>query len=67
MICIDLKEQDFKSRKEYLVAIAIEYIRNHTGFAGMDDEVFYDEAQCDGYALANDLAIELELDGFRDF
>ena len=67
MICTELKEQDFKNRKEYLVTIAIEYIRNHTGFVGMDDEVFFDEAQCDGYALANDLAIEFELDDLQDF
>lgn len=67
MICNKLKEEDFKSRKEYLVAIAIEYIRNHTGFVGMDDEVYYDEARCDGYALASDLAIEFELDNLRDY
>lgn len=66
MICTDLKEQDFIDRKDYLIAVAIEYIRSHTGFVGMDDRVFYDEARCDGYALANDLAIEFHLQDYQE-
>jgi len=58
MIGKDIKQEDFKSRQEYLVAVAIEYIRNHTGFMGVDDDVFYDDAECDGYALADDLENE---------
>jgi hypothetical protein len=56
------KETDFKSRKEYLVYLAIHYIHNHTGYIGIDDNVFFDEAKCDGYALANDLAYEFNMD-----
>jgi hypothetical protein len=61
MIGENLKEKDFPSRKEYLVAIAILYINSHTGFLGIDDYVFYDEAECDGYALAEDLANEFDI------
>ena len=62
MIGAKLKQEDFSSRKEYLVAIAILYIENHTGYSGVDDDIFYDEAECDGYALAEDLKIEFEID-----
>lgn len=62
MIGENLKEKDFPSRKEYLVAIAILYINSHTGYSGIDDDVFYDEAECDGYALAEDLANEFDID-----
>jgi hypothetical protein len=61
MIGENLKEKDFPSRKEYLVAIAILYINSHTGFLGIDDNVFYDEGECDGYALAEDLANEFDI------
>lgn len=67
MISEKLREQDFKSRKEYLVAIAIEYIRDHTGFVGIDDGVFLDEVECDGFALADDLEIEFGLGDFNEF
>ncbi len=30
------KQSDFKSRKEYLVYLAIHYIYNHTGYMGID-------------------------------
>jgi hypothetical protein len=56
------KESDFKSRKEYLIYLAIHYIHSHTGYMGIDDYVFFDEAECDGYALANDLADEFDFD-----
>jgi len=63
MIGKDKKECNFKHRKEYLVALAIEYIRDHTGYMGVDDEVFFDETKCDGYALADDLETEFGLEG----
>lgn len=62
MIDINLKEEDCSSRKQYLVMLAISYIRDHTGFVGIDDSIFYDEAVCDGYALADDLAYEFEIE-----
>jgi len=62
MIGKKLKQEDFLSRKEYLVAIAILYIDSHTGYSGIDDNVFFDEAECDGYALAEDLRIEFDID-----
>ena len=62
MIGEKLKQEDFPSRKEYLVAIAILYIDNHTCYSGIDDNVFFDEAECDGYALCEDLRIEFDID-----
>lgn len=56
----DKKESDFKSRKEYLVYLPIQYIITHTGYIGIDDKIFFDEAECDGYALANDLVSEFD-------
>ena len=61
MIGENLKEKDFPSRKEYLVAIAILYINYHTDYSGIDDEVFFDETERDGYALAEDLANEFDI------
>lgn len=57
-----IKETDYPDRKTYLVALAIEYIKKHTGYIGVDDRVFMDEAECDGYTLANDLEIEFEIE-----
>lgn len=62
MLGVEFKEEDFPDRKTYLVALAIEYIKEHTGYVGVDDRVFMDEGQCDGYTLANDLEIEFELE-----
>ena len=58
MIGKTLLQEDFKSRKQYLVALAIEYIREHTGYVGVDDD--------GGYALANDLAYEFKLDDLAE-
>jgi hypothetical protein len=62
MLGKDKKQSDFKSRKEYLVALAIEYIEGHTGYFGVDDDIFFDETECDGLALAEDLRIEFDID-----
>lgn len=57
----EFKEEQFKSRKDYLVAMAVLYIREHTGYVGMDDRIFFDNAQCDGDSLADDLVSEFDL------
>lgn len=62
MLGRDKKQSDFADRKSYLVYLAIQYIYEHTGYLGVDDDVFFDEAECDGYALAEDLKIEFGLD-----
>lgn len=62
MVKIDKTEQECKDRKEYLVRLAIAYIVDHTGYLGMDDDIFYDEANCDGFALAEDLRVEFEIE-----
>jgi hypothetical protein len=58
---ITLEQKQNEDRKTYLVRLAIEYIIQHTGYFGMDDELFYDEAECDGYCLADDLRIEFDI------
>ena len=62
MIGKKLKQEDFPSRTEYLVAIAILYIDSHTGYSGIDDNVFFDEAERDGYSLIKDLKIQFDID-----
>lgn len=54
-------QKENEDRREYLVRIAIDYIENHTGFIGVDDEIFYDDAECDGYCLAEDLKAEFDI------
>ena len=55
---INAKEQDFDSRKEYLIHVAIAFLRHEAGHMGT---VEYDEAECDAYCLANDLENEFEM------
>lgn len=58
---VKLEQKENESRKEYLVRLAIEYIEEHTGL-GVDDYLYYDEAECDGYCLAEDLRIEFDIE-----
>lgn len=48
-----------ESRRNYLVRVAIAYIENHSDQSGC---LFYDETDCDGYCLVEDLTNEFELD-----
>jgi hypothetical protein len=61
MIALEKKQEDFENRQQYLVALAIKYIESHSGYVGIDDDIFYDEAECDGGALAYDLMVEFNL------
>lgn len=56
------KEQDFDSRKHYLVALAIAFLEENTGYYGLEDTLNYDETTCDGYCLAQDLKDEFNLE-----
>jgi hypothetical protein len=60
MIKIEQKENE--KRQEYLVRLAIAYIIQHTGYIGIDDYLFYDDAECDGYCLAEDLRNEFYIE-----
>jgi len=52
-------EREGESRKDYLVRVAITYLRE---ISGMGDEVIiFDEAECDGFCLANDLEHEFDI------
>jgi hypothetical protein len=59
---IVLKENENEERKKYLVRLAIAYIVQHTDYAGIDDSLFYDNAECDGYCLAEDLRNEFDIE-----
>jgi len=48
-----------ESRASYLMRIAAEYILKHAP----DHTVHYDEADCDGHCLADDLIIEANSNG----
>ncbi len=49
------KESEFNSRKEFLVALACAFLKENTGYSGIEYTLNYDEASCDGYCLAYDL------------
>lgn len=59
---IKLKQKENESREKYLVRLAIEYIEDHTGFIGVDDYLYYDGEEVDGFFLANDLRIEFNIE-----
>ncbi len=61
MITLEKKESDFENRQQYLVALAIKYIESHSGYVGIDDDVFYDDAEYDVSALVYDLMGEFNL------
>lgn len=55
-------KKENETRKEYLVRVAVYYIEQHTGYLGIDDCIFYDDAECDGYCLAEDLRAEFNIE-----
>ena len=59
---IELKQLKDEDRKTYLVRLAVAYIDEHTGFTDADDRLFYDDAEWDGYCLAEDLRVEFDID-----
>ena len=59
---LKMKEQDFDNRKQYLVALAIAFLEENTGYSGLEDTLNYDETTCDGYCLAQDLKDEFNLE-----
>ena len=60
MIVINKTQEDCKDRKEYLIRLTIEYLNHSAQF--LDSRICYDDAECDGFCLADDLAIEFDID-----
>ncbi len=60
MIRIEQKENE--ERKEYLVRLAIAFLRENSGYSLQNDTLYYDEAECDGFCLADDLTIEFDIE-----
>lgn len=59
MIKIPSKENE--DRKTYLVRLAVAYINSVLDNSSFNETIFYDEAQCDGFCLVDDLEQEFEL------
>ncbi len=62
MKAITVKLRKGESRKDYLIRVAVAYLKHvdHTGHfqTGYPDTINYDEADCDGACLADDLEAE---------
>lgn len=57
MLLLKKKQSDFETRKEYLVYVAINFIKHYSP----DETAFYDETECDGSCLAEDLISEFDV------
>lgn len=62
MIGKNKKEIEFPSRKEYLVYLGMEFIKEHGDYVGVDNGIFYDGTECDSLALVEDLGYEFNID-----
>lgn len=59
---IKIEEKENETRKEYLVKLAIAFLRENSGYGLQNDTLFYDEAECDGFCLAEDLSAEFDIE-----
>ena len=51
MSSVAMREQGKdEDRRDYMLKIAAEYIREHCP----DGDIYYDDAECDGYCVADD-------------
>lgn len=58
---IKLKQKENENRKNYLVRLAIAFLDENSGYNLQNDTLFYDEAECDGFCLADDLRSEFDI------
>ena len=70
---IEIKQRENEPRKDYLIRVVVAYLKevDHTGHfsTGYPDTIKYDEADCDGCCLANDIEDEfshIEYDDLTD-
>jgi hypothetical protein len=67
---LEIKARENEPRKDYLIRVAVAYLKevDHTGaFAThYPDTIIYDEADCDGECLAEDLENEFSHIEFDD-
>ena len=59
---IKLKENKNENRKDFLVRLAIAFLNENSGYSLENDTLYYDDAECDGYCLAEDLKAEFNID-----
>jgi len=67
---IEIKLRENESRKDYLIRVAVAYLKevDHTGQfqTNYPDTIKYDDADCDGHCLADDLENEFSHIEFDD-
>ena len=56
---IKVKQKENETRKNYLVRVAIKMLEEN---AYSIDAIFFDEAECDAFCLAEDLRNEFDVD-----
>jgi hypothetical protein len=56
---IKVKQKENETRKDYLVRVAIKMLDEN---AYQIDTIEFDEAECDGYCLAEDLRNEFDIE-----
>ena len=68
---IEIKPRENEDRKDFLIRVAVAYLNevDHTGHFMTDypETIKYDEADCDGCCLAEDLQGEFSHIEFDDF
>jgi hypothetical protein len=52
-------QKDNENRKDYLIRVAISMLKEN-GY--ITDSIFYDEAECDAFCLAEDLRNEFDVE-----
>ena len=55
---IKVKQLKNEDRKTYLARVCVAFLEEYAYNCG---EIIYDEAECDGHAIADDLKIEFKL------
>lgn len=70
---IEIKQRENEPRKDYLIRVVVAYLRevDYTGqfVTNLPDTITYDEADCDGGCLADDIEQEfshIEYDDLTD-
>lgn len=73
MEVIEIKQREGEPRKDYLIRVVVAYLKHVDYTGGFDtmypDTIKYDEADCDGECLADDIQAEfshIEYDDLTD-
>jgi len=71
MTNIEVKKIEGESRKDYLIRVAVAYLKHVDNtphlLTGYPDSIKYDEVDCDGLCLAEDIENEFNHIEFEDY